>query len=187
MAFFINTQSSIDLSWPHQPLTTPNVISRVPNLNLAMTITEEACGGPCSGHGQSQHKGLRCIMGAGDVKGKSTTTLDEHTEYTGVYFLKKGPARCLLSLTEGKGCPDGVYVAFRPGANANTSPRSGQINCFYLGCFYLGSLLPTGPNNPRWDKQAHTRSGYVSSLRLCLPLCWGRLVHVRARSRGSGE
>lgn len=37
----------------------------------------------------------------GDVIGKSTTTPDEHTEYTGVYFLKNGPARCLLSLTEG--------------------------------------------------------------------------------------
>lgn len=77
-----------------------------------------------------------------------------------------------------------TYVACRPGANANTSSCSGQINCFYLRCFYLGSprcrlglAIPGGIN----ETDAHmciTHTRFRRSrfhpcvrARLCLPLC----------------
>lgn len=84
-----------------------------------------------------------------------------------------------------------TYVACSPGANANTflSSCSGQINCFYLCCFYLGSLLLIGPHNPWWDKldrhtcgYTHTHPGYILSVPVCMCisvcLCSHACVHV---------
>lgn len=65
-----------------------------------------------------------------------------------------------------------TYVACRPGANANTSSCSGQINCFYLRCFYLGSprcrlglAIPGGINETDAHMCiAHTHTHTLSAL-----------------------
>lgn len=74
-----------------------------------------------------------------------------------------------------------TYVARRPGANANTSSCSGQINCFYLRCLYLGSprcrlglAIPGGINETdahMCNTHTHTLSALAfSSVATCVSL-----------------
>lgn len=92
-----------------------------------------------------------------------------------------------------------TYVACRPGANANTSSCSGQINCFYLRCFYLGSprcrlglAIPGGINETDAHMCiAHTHTRFRRSrfhpcvrAHLCLPLC--RRLRAGACVRAAG-
>lgn len=92
-----------------------------------------------------------------------------------------------------------TYVAQRPRANANTSPHSGQINCFLsrlllfgLTAPHIGGLvLPGGINQtdahacaaPHVHIHTHTytRRLFAPAFRRlsCLPLCY---VQVRART-----